>query len=192
MQTQNQQDPYEFITNPEKSSQRQINFGNTPQQRMLIIGVGLVFLIIVFIFLFSILNRASNAQKDKLISLAQTQTEIVRVAKIAEDQSDNLDTRAFAVNTKLTLQSDLQDTEQSLAKRGVKLKDKTLALKKDESIDKKLEEAANNNQFDETFVPLVQDKLRQYQSMAKEVYNGAASSEKPIVRQNYEDVVLLL
>lgn len=193
MPPENSQDPYGFITNSEeRSSIRQINFGNTPQQRMIIVGAGMIILIIAFFFLFSLFSRSSNAQKDRLINLAQTQAEIIRVAELADDESSSLDTKALAINTKYTLQSDLEETKESLAKRGVEVEDKSLGLKRDESTDKALEEAAINNQFDEKFAETIQEQLEDYRTMVKEVYQGAADSEKQAVKQNYDDIALLL
>jgi hypothetical protein len=189
---QSQDDPYGFITNPDKPARRQINFGNTPQQRMIIAGAGLVILIMIFIFLFLLFSRASNTQKDNLVKLAQTQTEIVRITEIAEKESGGIDTRSFAVNTRLSLQSDLQETTGFLAGRGVELKGKSLGLVKDENTDKKLEEASANNRFDETFIELLRDQLQDYRVLLQQAYEDGNSSEKQAMSQNYEEIALLL
>ena len=192
MQPQDSSDPYGFITNPQSTPKRRINFGNTPRQRIIIVGVGFILLIIIFIVLSSLFSRASNAQKDRLIELAQTQTEIIRIASLADKESSDINTRALAINTKLTLETDLQETNKFLAKRAVKLKNKTLKLKQDEKTDKTLEEAAANNQFDNTFVLLLQDQLDNYRGLVKSAYEEGGRSEKQALRQNYDELALLL
>lgn len=193
MPPQKQDDPYGFITNPEQSAKRKISFhfGNTPGQRLVIVGVGFLLLIIIFVFLLSVFNRASNAQKDRLISMAQTQTEIARVAELAGRETDDANTRSLAINVQLTLESDLQEINDLLAKRGVKLKQKTLDLGKDEATDKALEEAAANNQFDETFNSILKDQLDKYKTLIKSAYDDGGRLEKQTLQQNYDDVALL-
>jgi hypothetical protein len=188
---QNQNDPYEFITNPQQPARR-ISFGRTPAQRAIIIGVGVLLLIIIALVLSSLFNSASNAQKDRLGELAQTQTELIRVATIADKQSSDIDTRASAITARFAIETDLQETNQMLATRGTELNSKVLSLKENEKTDTLLEEAFANNRFDETFNSILEQQLEDYQSLLQSVYSSGSSGEKEILQQNYEDTSLLL
>lgn len=190
---QNQEDPYGFITNPQKPAKRKLsfNFGNTPQQKAIIVGVGFVLLIIVFMILLSVFNRASNAQKDRLVRMAQAQAEIARVAELANKDARGSDTRALAVNVQLTLESDLQETKELLAKRGIELKDKTIAQNKDESTDKELEQAASDGRFDEVLRSTIEDQLGEYKVLVRSAYNGGGKLDKQVLQQNFDDLALL-
>jgi flagellar basal body-associated protein FliL len=188
---QNQNDPYEFITSPQQPGRR-IGFGQTPAQRAIIVGVGVLVLIIIALVLSSLFSSASNAQKDRLIELAQTQTEIVRVAAIADKQSADIDTRASAVTARFAVETDLQETNQMLEARGTELNSKILSLKENEKTDSLLEEAFANNRFDETFNSVLEQQLEDYQSLVQAAYSSGSSGEKAILQQNYEDISLLL
>ena len=192
MPPQNQNDPYGFITNPESTPRRRISFGNTSRQRMVIVGVGFVLLIIIFVVLFSVFNRAGNAQKDRLIGLAQAQTEIIRVSELADKQSNDTNTRNLAVNTRMTLQTDLQATTEFLAKRGVKLSGKTLELGQDPRTDEALEEAKANSRFDETFAQLIKDEIEDYRALLKPAYENGSRLEQQSFNQDYQELSLLL
>jgi hypothetical protein len=192
MPPQNQADPYGFITNPESQPKRRISFGNTPRQRIVIVGVGFVLLIIIFLILSNVFNRAGNAQKDRLIGLAQTQAEIIRVAELADKQSTDINTRTLAINTKLTLQTDLQATTEFLAKRGVELGGKTLELGKDPQTDKALDEAKVSSRFDEIFAQQLKDQVEDYRELLKSAYQSGSRLEKQSFNQDYQELSLLL
>lgn len=184
-------DPYGFITNPE-NNRRKINFGNTPKQRMVIVGVLIVLLIVVSIVVISVFNRAANAQKQRLSEIAQTQTEIIRISEIGDKESSNIDTLSMAVNTRLTMESDLQETNSLLAKHGVKLKDSTLKLKENEATDTALERAVINNQFDDEFTSIIEKQLQDYGRLIQDAYENGNSAEKQVLQRNYDDLELLL
>ncbi len=184
-------DPYEFITNPSTQPKRTINFGNSPLQRAIILGVGLLLLLIVFFVLLSVFNRAGNAQKDRLLDLAQTQAEIIRISGLADGQPVGITTRTLAINTKLAVQTDLNSTTDILAKRGVEVDVKDLDQKRNEQTDNTLEEAKATGRFEETFAELLRDQLEDCQRLLKDAQSGG-QLEKQTFSQDYQELSLLL
>jgi hypothetical protein len=189
---QNQNDPYEFITSPQKQSKFRLNFGNTKGQRIIIVAVSFVLLIIIFFILSSILNSSSNAQKERLISLAQTQTEIIRVSELADKQSSDIDTRASAIITKMTVETDLQETNLALERKGTELNSKALSLKENEGTDKELEDAFANNMFDEEFNTIIRQQLEDYQTLIQVAHASSSGTEKQNLAQSFDEIGLLL
>src|SRR3989344_578079 len=90
-----QPDPYGFITNPAKPT-RPTLFGGGMKLKLIVVGAITVLLIILGIIVSTMLSAPNNAQKDKLIKLAQTQTEIVRLASAATNKAATPETRSLA------------------------------------------------------------------------------------------------
>lgn len=190
-QNQNQPNPYDFITSPVQAPTG--GFGSfNKKQRILLVVIASVVIIIIFVVVSSFLGKAGQAQNQKLAELAQTQTEIVRIASIGFSKSKNLETKSLAINTQLSVESSKQDTRNALKKRGVKIKDKTLAAGKNTKTDALLQEATINNRFDQTFTEIIQTMLASYQRQAKSVYESSNPGEQKIFKPSINGVSLLL
>lgn len=183
--------PYDFITSAPQGPQR--NFGpSSKKQRILIIILGGSVVLVLAIVIISFLGKAGQAQNQKLIELAQTQTEIVRIAAIGTTKATNLQTKSLAVNTQLSVESSKQQTKQALKNRKVKVADKVLAESKNTKTDTLLQEAASNNRFNETFSELIQTKLQSYQKQAKAVYESSTSTEQKNFQAGFNAMGLLV
>lgn len=166
--------------------------GNSTMQRGLIFGGGFVGLIVVGLILLSLFS-GGGGHSAELLSLAQEQTEIVRIANLAENERTIRDstTSNLASSTSLTVSTSLNQTLGLI--KGKKPNDKELSLKKSAKTDTLLTTAAANNQYDEVYVGTLKTKLKSYQSDVKKLYTGNNSkNEKAVLESAYNGTVILL
>lgn len=179
-----QQNPYDFILRDTPPPKRQLNLGSSMPVRIAIIVGGLLLLIVMFAVVSSLLGSASNAHKQRLIEAGQAQTEIIRIAKLAEEQAGDLGVRSLAVTTQLSLSTDQQAIKTALTKRGIKEKslDKTFGTTKNPKTDAALEEATANNRFDDTFLEILDKQLNDYKRLIQNAGSSANNAEKNILK----------
>lgn len=183
--------PYDFITSPTNTSAGGFRSDNK-KQRILLVAVAAIVVIFLFVVVSTLLGNAGKAQTQKLTELAQTQTELARIAGIGSTKAGSLETKSLAINAQLSLISSRQDTINILKKRGVKLKDKQLAASRNSKTDALLQDAGVNNRFDQTFTETIQTKLASYQKQAKSVYSSSTPAEQKTILPSINSIGLLL
>lgn len=169
--------------------------GNSQKARIALVAGGFLFLLIIGWVLLSLLSAGNGAQNEKLLSLAQQQTEIIRVSNLAENSRSirSTATRNLAVNGSAVMVSSKKDVVALLAKNKMKVKDKQLAGASDSKIDAKLAAATNNNTFDQTFVEIYKGLLQKYQRSVKDAFDSSKSAtEKATLQTSYTSVGILL
>lgn len=184
-----QQNQYDFITNSPKQPRRQINFGKSPRQRIVIVAVGVVFLIIAATMLNSFLNRGSKAHAERLTEVVQAQNEIIRVSALAVKDAKSDKTKNYALNTKVSVQSSQNDVKALLAKRGIKAKGltKKLAASKNTKNDQTLKDGGLNNRYDETYTALTNKQLADYQKLVTAAYASSNPAEKTALTISFQN-----
>lgn len=190
-----QNDPYGFIMNPEKSAKKApINIGgdNSKMTRIIVVVVGFVLLIVLIVIGFSFLNSAGKAQNQKMLEVTQTQTEILRVADATNEKVSGVSLLNVISNTKLSVQSSLNETIAALNKRGIKPKEKELAMGQNANNDKLLTSAEQNSKFDETYKAILKQQLENYKVQLQGAAGGANPDERAILASAYEQSDLLL
>lgn len=190
MQPQNTNDPYGFIMNsPQKQANKPIGMG----ARIAVVAGGVLLLIIVAIIGNSLLSSGQKAQTQRYIELAQTQTEIIRITTLADKKAKTLNTRSYAVTTRVSLESSQKSTTAILNKRGIKEKKltKLLSASKNPKTDAALEEATKNNRFDETFNKLLNTQLANYQKQLNDAASGASKKDKQALQRSFNQVAIL-
>lgn len=192
---QSPQDPYAFIMNNEPPKRNGFNFNNNSMAvRIAVVVIGLMLLIIAFTTINSFISRSANAQTDRLIEVAQAQTEIMRVSRVAEDDATDLKTRTYAYNVSLSTDSSLRQVKSLLQKRGKSEKSlaKTLAAGKNTKTDAALEEARKNNRFDDTFLTLMNNEIVDYQKLIQAAYENGNNTEKKTLTASFESTKYLV
>lgn len=187
----NNNNPYEFITNPQ-SPKRQARFGRTPLQRTIIVVGSVSLLLIIFVAGASLLNRSANEQKDKLVRLAQTQAEIARVAEIGEKDGVGRETKTLAAIANQGLISAQNETTELLAQRGTKLNNSSLSALKSKQTDAELEAATSRSSFDDTFNSVLDRLLEDYMTQLKSAQTSGNNREKEVLSANFQEAELLL
>lgn len=191
MQPQNQ-NPYDFIMNDPPKKKAGLG-GFTGKQRIMamIIGAGVV-LIVIMLGLSLVFGGGTNTTEE-LVSLAQEQTELIRVADVGVEKARTTEGKNLAVTASLSITTSRAKVIEILGKHRRKLKNQQLELKKSAETDKALETAGLNNRFDETFIKVMNDGLKKYQAHLKQIYDmTASSSEKQILSDAFSAAGLLL
>lgn len=183
---------YDFILNPEKQKHASLFFVSAGKtQKILIVTAGAILLITLTVVLSSLFSRSSNAQNEKLISLAKTQNEIIRIIDESNEKVTDQDLRNFSINAKLSLASTKQEVVASLAERGKKVKDKDISSANGRN-DQILSEGEQNSRFSETYRQLLEKELSTYQSRLKSVYDSGNKTEKEFSVSANSQINLLL
>jgi hypothetical protein len=194
-----QQNPYDFFLNPQQPARPPrfrlpIGNGSTLQQKALVGGGLAVILILLLVIVSAILGGGNKKQSAQLLTIAQQQTELIRVADLAKDQTAvrDSDTQVLSVNTGLSLSS-AQNQLLPLIKTVKSPTDKKLSLRLNEQTDSKLTTAAQDNRYDEIFTSIINEQLVAYQASLKTAYNSSHSTkEKNILNSAYQGADLLL
>lgn len=186
------QNPYDFIMNPAKPPRPAFTLpGDSMVQRVVMAVAGLIVFIVLAGMASSFLNKANNTQRQKLISLAQTQSEIARVADEASEKISDKNLLYKASTVRVTMQSSQQEVVSALAKRGKKIKDKVLNVQNPAN-DAVLSEGEQNGRYDEAYTQLLTKQLNSYQAQLQGVYDTGSPSEKNIVLSANNQIKLLL
>lgn len=186
--------PYDFLTNPPPAKKTPLDFGtgkNSTLMRGVVIGVLVLVLIIIFIAGFSFLNKSSNAQSERLIEIAQAQTEIVRISDSSKEKLKDKNLINKSISVKVTVQSQKNEVVSALSKRGKKVKDADLKTSQNSKNDSLLLEGEQNGRFDTTFDELLNKQLSDYQSLLEAAYDGGNKTEKELVESAFKQMELL-
>lgn len=194
-----EQNPYDFIMNTGADQKKPGVFnlpsGNSTKQRMLIFGGGLFALIIIGVLLLSLLGGSGKSNSETLLSLAQTQTELIRVADLASKEPTvrNEATRVLAANTSLSVTSTKNQVVSMITKSGKKVGAKQLALSLNTKTDSELKTATENNQYDEVVVGILTSGLKSYRNQLKTTYDSVSNQkDKQVLSEAYKGVGILL
>jgi hypothetical protein len=181
---------YDFIVNNGASSKRP-----APKNMLIFIVGAAVLLVILAWVILSLVFGGKGGAVAPLITIAQEQTEIVRVTKLADDSNrlSTQDAKNFSKTTRLTVGSDQSKLVAFLAKNGKKLSEKQLGSKHSATTDTALDAAASSGTYDSTLVSTLQTQLKTYQASLQQAYTGAtSSSEKTLLKSEFDNATLLL
>jgi hypothetical protein len=187
------QNPYDFITNPQKSPKRRFSGGNSFVTRLFMVVGGGVLLIIIISVAVSLLGRSGQGNTNALKNLVAEQEELVRVASIGSGQAQDASVRARALTTELSTETQQQSLINYLEKLGIKVSKEELAAQKDSNTDSELESAASSNRFDDTFSATLTELLNKYAANLQDVYNSTSNEEtKLVLSDSYSSTATLL
>jgi hypothetical protein len=130
-----------------------------------------------------------------LISVAQEQQEIIHLTTNATSNSQtglSTTNQNFAVTAQASLTSDQRQLITYLANNGHKVKDKTLGLKINASLDQELQTAATNSTYDNTFKQTMQTQLSEYQQALQAAYKQTTGPKGRVLLTNQFNASKLL
>lgn len=193
MPPNNQNNPYGFILNPEKPPKPPLKIfgGNAMIQRAIIVGAGILLLIIITVFGLSFLNKSSNAQAQRLLEIAQTQSEILRVSETTQTKITDSDLAEIAILNQLTTRTALKDISEALAKRGQKINEKLLAKGQNPGNDQILTDAEQNSTYNQAYRALLSQQLDNYLLQIEAAHNSGSAKEKQLLASIYEQVKVM-
>lgn len=187
------QNPYDFIING--SPKKKLSFlphSNSPKDKMLymVAGIGIVLAVLALIVMVFFSGGGASAG---LTTIAQKQTEIIRVSNLGSQKARSTATVTFAENTLVTTTTAQKETIAYIAKKGKAPTSKTLALGMDSQSDKKLASAELAGQYDEVLTAVLKADLQSYQQALTTEYKATNSNtEKIMLQKQYNQVVIIL
>lgn len=161
-------DPYDFILNPSQSPKKSLLKGtgnNFIRTIIFVVGGALLLMIITTIALN--IFAPKQLSKEDLMGLAQSQTELIRVANQGASGGVSQSTRNLATTVQYTLLTHEKQTIELLAKQGVEANEKELSLKQNAATDKALTSAKSTSTFDEAFIDILDEELNDYATALK-------------------------
>lgn len=187
-------DPYAFImADPQKAKRNLLPNPNSRKQRLLFVGGGGAILLILLLIGFLLFSSSRTTATKQLLSIAQTQNEVIRVSDLGTRNARSSDAQAFAQSTSLSVSSSQKEIVDYLTKQGLKTKPKDLATKQNGATDKALETASQASQYDQEFVETLTKLLKQYQTELKTAYDQTESAaQKQILQDSFNQVNVLL
>lgn len=193
-----ERDPYDFILNPNTPAPKKplaVASSNSFLIRIgIIVGGAILVMTIGAIIVSLIFSKKTNT--TTIVTLAATQTEIVRVSGLLSSGTDQTNVQTiknYAANVNLSVASQLHSTLQYLARNSVKPGPKLLAVKKNSSTDTAFTTAVQNSTFDTVFVQTLQTELQSYASDLKTYYNNSSdTAAKILLATDYSQVQLLM
>jgi hypothetical protein len=183
------QDPYHFIMNPEQP--RRSSSLKSPVGLLFIVGA-IAVVVVLLVVILSIV-RGGGADKQPLITVAQDQQEMGRVAALNVNQLKDPSVKNFATTTQLTMATDSVSYTGYLGKHGVKISKKQLARGRNSMTDSQLQSAIASNTLDSTLKSALQTELKQYQTdLAKAYQSSTGKSTRAELNQLNTNADLLL
>ena len=188
-----QHNPYDFITQPPDPKKGRLLGGASKKQRI-IVGAAIV-LVLSFLAMIVVvlLGQSDNKLKADYLSLAQQQTELIRISDIGITKANRSEAKNLAVNAKLSLLSEQPAILALTKKAGVKTDSKILSMGKDSQADATLTTAAQTNQFDSVFIKTLQAKLKKYQETLQKIYDASTSQPtRDTLSKSYKNTEALI
>lgn len=185
-------DPYAFIMNPAPKPKKNFWGGGASMAKRIgiVAGGAAVLIIIVLVFVNIIFGGSSST--DGLISIVQTENEIIRIAGKNSSAVDQV-TKNFAVNTQLSITTQQKEWENFLGKYGIVVAPKLLVLKKNLKSDKSLDSAEANSTFDLVFNQMLKSMLNDYKKELNTTYQHTNNKEeRTLLDKHYSQINLLL
>jgi hypothetical protein len=188
---------YDFIMNhgqkPKKGLMPSLPTGNSKKQRIILMsGLGLG-LFVGLIIVSMLLSSAGKNATQPLVSIAQQQQEIIRVADLGTRSARASATSALAETTELTTTSGQQKTITYLTQKRRKVSTKELAAKQNTQTDAAFKTATANGDFDETFITTIAKLLTDYRTSLSKQYDASNNkTEKTLLKQLYTNAGTLL
>ncbi len=186
--------PYDFIVNPAKQpKQSKFASGNGSSFALriaVIVGIAVVVMIIVGVGINLLFGQKTNAAV--LVDIAETQSELVRVAAQSDQASDQVVLNA-ATNTRYSVLTQQKLMLLFLTQHKQKVSPKQLLLKKDLTTDQQLAAAHAASTYDAVFTRIMVGQLQDYSTALSQAFKNATSaSERKLLKDDYDQVQLLL
>jgi hypothetical protein len=177
-----QGNPYDFIVNPNQQQKKKLGLPSTGGKndklmRVVVILVAVVILITLAGFVMNLLGSSQRKNVNQLVTVAQKQTELIRVSEIGIKKARTNEAKNLAITTQLTLTSQQAALSEAVKKAGGKLENKTLALGKDTKTDQLLTQAEQSNNFDAVFLEKLKSELTEYAQSVKKAYDSSSSKK---------------
>lgn len=184
---------YDFILNPQKPVKPKVPLaGSSTLQRVLIVVGVLTLLIILGVIVSSVLGAGSKEKTEGLLTVAEEQTELIRIATDGTLHTTSVTAQSLAQNVQASITSDNAALITYMKSNGQKVTPAQLALKHSKTTDVSLTAAQENNTYDTTFKDVIQTELTDYMVALQKVYKANPGPKgKALLSKQYDAATLL-
>lgn len=183
---------YDFILKTEEPKQKPLLSRLNKKRLLLLMAIIATCLIILGIVMSSLNAKADAAQKQRLVQIAQMQTEIVRLAGIGAEKAVKPENQSRARAIRDGISSSLDATIKMLGYRGETPSDEILSATKNPESDNNLNKAAVYGSFDKTFEKLIDNQILDYQRLVLEADKAGSPSEQQTLEAAYNQANSIL
>lgn len=193
---QNIQPNYDFLNEKPLKARRLPSFGQSRASRIMLVSLGLLVLVIVFIFIKNLIIPASF-NKSAFNLVVERQQIILHILSTDVTTSNSLSLtladQNFAQTALLSLQAAQNQTLTFLTDNGYKISPQQLALDYNSSVDLQLKNALAANDFDSVFKADMQSQLNYYLQDLRSAYDTTRSIVgRQILDKQYNEAKLLM
>ncbi len=184
--------PYDFINDP-KQPKQPLGSGMSKQKRILLVVAGIITLVIVGSGISSFIASLGDEVKKDILKTQQQQVELQRVSEIGIKQASSPATKNLASTINFTMVSDGAKLADLAQKAGMKSDKKTLSGGSNPATNSILENALQNNQFDQAFTEVIISLLKEYQVSLQRVHKSSENVDnKQILSGMYDSAQVLI
>lgn len=188
------QGQYDFIVNPVAPPKKiKLAPGNSLPMRILIVLGGLFILAIIAAVAVSVLGKSGGAgDKAAILSVAQDQTELIRLSTSGVENSTSQRNKNFSSTTKISITSSQKKLLAFASAKKIKIDPKALPAKQSSDIDTQLATAKSASTYDVVYTGVMKQQLTKYQQDLGLAYKSAGTAGKSLLQSEYKSADLLL
>lgn len=176
----NGQSPYDFFMDANNAPRNNMS----PGKKLLMIVAGVVLLLILMAFALAALSGGSK-ETPQLISVLQSQQEIVRVAEDGKKNAQAQHLKNYSITASTSLTSAQADLTAYVTKLGTKIGKNELAAGKKPQTDKALAAAVTSSTYDTTYTSVMQSELLTYEKRLEKATAASLSQSERAMLQQY-------
>lgn len=167
---------YDFLN---QSPQRKSTFlgGGGPKNKTLVSVIFVAVVLLVVGIAISVFNSLGKKDYTPYLTLAKTQTELIRITDLGQKNAKQAETRQYAATIFSNITTEKTATVTTLGK-FIKLEEKILIAAEDEDNDKALESAQQSNRYDEKLTEIINGLLVAYQKQIKQASPLATTKQE--------------
>lgn len=172
--------PYDFFMDSNNSPRSSMS----PGKKLLIILAGAIGLLMILATVIAMLSGGSR-ETPQLISVLQSQQEIVRVAQDGKKNAQANNIKNFSITASASLASAQTELTTYVGKLGTKIGKNELALGKKPQTDTALKAALASSTYDTTYSSIMQGELNSYEKKLETATAAAVSDSERSLLQGY-------
>jgi hypothetical protein len=162
------------------------------QKRILIVAAGGGILLVFLLLLGALIFGGRTDLRQELVTIAQRQEEIVRIAEIGQDQARSQEVLTLSTITKASIASSQNSVVNRASGLGTSLGSSDLRLRENQQTTSELESAEQANRFDEVYLEILRDELLAYRENIERAADQATGNTFEMLDDLWREANLLL
>lgn len=184
---------YDFIVNAGKGPSNNWLVTAPLKTRVIVVAVGGLVLLLILWIGFALLTASASGSVQNFTTLAQEQTELMRISQDPAHNATLEPTQSFAQTTELSVTSDRRVFLAYLKELGSDPTTQVLAAQHSSTSDAQLAAAKQAGTYDQTYVTITLKELTTYAGGLKRAFDATSNpKERQLLRNAYQHAQLLI